>query len=54
MELRDVTPADDGELAYVDAGGIQHAIVTTSDAAVHELWWAPVPPVLLGGVLATG
>jgi hypothetical protein len=40
--------------AYVDAGGIQHAIVTTSDGAVHELWWAPVPPVLLGGVLATG
>ena len=40
--------------AYVDAGGIQHAIVTTSDGAAHELWWAPVPPVLLGGVLATG
>jgi hypothetical protein len=31
-----------------------HAIVTSSDGAVHELWWAPVPPVLLGVVLATG
>ncbi len=40
--------------AYVDATGIQHAIVATRDGSVQEVWWTPVPPIFVGGVLAGG